>query len=195
MKKFLLAAAAVCAFPAAAFAQDTASDTTADTTANTTSNDSRSGGLEPYVGVLGGVDIYDHHSEFGSNATHQALDGFLVSAVAGVNVGVGPLFVGGEGNVAKGTKDIDWEYGLSGRVGARAGKTSLIYVSAGYEWIRPHTDRGFPRHSDWLYGAGVELGPQDLGMSGSSSRLRLRLQADTYDFHSVRPMIGVVMHM
>jgi opacity protein-like surface antigen len=191
MKKVLLAAAAVCAFPAVAFAQDTASDTTADAPSDART----SGGLEPYVGLLGGVDIYDHDSEFGSNDRHQALDGFLVSAVAGVNVDVGPLFVGGEGNVAKGTKDINWEYGLSGRVGARTGKTGLIYVSAGYEWIRPHTDRGFPRHSDWLYGAGVELGPQDLGMSNSSSRLRLRLQADTYDFHSIRPMIGVVMHM
>ena len=181
MKRLLLAAVMLVASPAVAYAQDT--------------DGSSNAGFEPYVGVLAGGDVYDHQSEFGSNGRHGIMDGYLISAIAGVNVPLGGAFVGAEGNVAKGTNDIDWEYGVKGRVGVRTGTSGLIFGSVGYQWVDGHRSRGFPHRSDWMYGGGVEVGPADLGMGGSSSGLRLRLQAETYDFHSIRPMVGVVLHM
>jgi opacity protein-like surface antigen len=144
---------------------------------------------------LGGGEFHDHQGEFGSNGRHGIMDGYLISGIAGVNVPLGKFFVGAEGDIAKGTNDIDWEYGVKGRAGLRAGNTGLVYISAGYEWVRGKTSRGYPHRSDMIYGGGVEVGPQDLGMGGSSSGIRLRLQADTYNFHSIRPMAGIVFHM
>jgi len=122
------------------------------------------------------------------------MNGALVSGVAGVNVPLGPVFAGVEGNVAKGFSDIDWEYGVKGRLGVRAGESGLIYASGGYQWV--NGKRGFGDNKDWMYGLGVEVGPQDIGLGGvtGNSGVRLRLQADTYDFDSIRPMAGVVFH-
>ncbi len=185
MKKFLLAAAALVALPTAAMAQDTAPDGTP------------AFGIEPYVGVLGGYHNFDRRSEFGTSGNRGKMDGALIEGVAGVNVPLGPVFVGAEGSVAKGFKDIDWEYGVKGRIGARAGDSGLIYVSAGYQWVNGKGNRGYPDRSDWIYGVGVEVGPKDIGLGGitGNSGVRLRLSAETYDFDSIRPMAGLVFHL
>lgn len=184
MKTLLLAAVAAFAFTGVAHAQDTAPD------------GSKLTALEPYVGVLGGYHSFDRDSEFGTAGRHGKLDGALVSGIAGVNLGVGPAFVGVEGNATKGFKDIDWEYGVKGRVGVRAGESGLLYLSGGYQWVNGKGGRGYPDKSDWMYGMGVEVGPKDVNLTGIASEgVRLRLQADTYDFHSIRPMAGLVFHL
>ncbi|TVV75809.1 opacity protein [Sphingomonas solaris] len=185
MKTFFLAALALAALPTAAMAQDTAPDGTP------------AFGIEPYVGVLGGYHSFDRLSEFGTSGRRGRMDGALISGIAGVNVPLGPVFVGAEGNATKGFKDIDWEYGVKGRIGARAGDSGMIYASAGYQWVNGKGNRGFADRSDWIYGVGLEVGPKDIGLGGltGNSGVRLRLQAETYDFDSVRPMAGLVFHL
>lgn len=192
MKKIALCAAALIAVaPAAAFAQD--ADTTATTTEATAPDGTPAFGIEPYVGIMGGYDSYDKSSEFGSPRGGK-MNGALIQGVAGVNVPLGPVFVGAEGNVAKGFGDIDWEYGVKGRVGARAGDSGMIYASAGHEWV--NGKRGYSDQKDWIYGVGVEVGPKDIGLGGVTGNggLRLRFEVDTYDFDSIRPMAGVIAH-
>lgn len=181
MYKYLLAAAIIVTVPSMASAQSP--------------DGSKSFGVEPYVGLLGGVHSFDRRSEVGISPNDGSrMNGALVSGVAGVNVPLGPVFAGVEGNVAKGFSDIDWEYGVKGRLGVRAGESGLIYASGGYQWV--NGKRGFGDNKDWMYGLGVEVGPQDIGLGGvtGNSGVRLRLQADTYDFDSIRPMAGVVFH-
>lgn len=175
MRKFILAAAIAAFIPAVASAQGT------DVAPS----------FEPYVGVLGGGDVYKNSSQFGVVGNHGALNGSLLEGVGGVNIPLGPFFIGGEGDVAKGISDINWEYGARGRVGLRAGNTGLIYVSAGHEWIR--TRRGFADHDDWTYGFGMEVSAAGLSHdhSGPGSP-RLRIQMETYNFESIRPMAGIV---
>ena len=182
MKKFALAAALVAGLPAAAFAQDAAPD------------GSRPFGIEPYVGVLGGYHSFDRDSSFGTNARYGKPDGALIDGVAGVNVPLGPVFVGVEGNAGKGFNDIDWEYGVKARAGFRAGTSGLLYLSGGYQWVNGR--HGFGDRKDWMYGGGVEVGPQDIGLKGFTDAAgpRLRLQVDTYDMKSLRPMAGVIFH-
>lgn len=182
MKKLVFAAALMALIPAGAYAQDTAPD------------GSDAFGIEPYVGVLGGYHSFDRNSEFGLNADGSRMSGALISGIAGVNVPLGPVVVGVEGNATKGFSDIDWEYGVRGRLGARAGESGMIFVSGGYQWVEGK--RGFADNKDWIYGMGVEVGPQDIGLGGvtGNSGVRLRLQAETYDFDSIRPMAGVVFH-
>ena len=178
--------------PATAFAQDGSVDNAA---AEATAPDGTSAyGIEPYVGVLGGYHSFDRDSEFGASQTRGRVNGALISGVAGVNFPRGAAFVGVEGNATKGFGDIEWEYGVKGRVGARAGDSGLIYVSAGHQWI--NGKRGFSDQNDWIYGLGAEIGPKDIGLGGitSNSGVRLRLQVDTYDFDSLRPMAGVIVH-
>jgi outer membrane immunogenic protein len=181
MKKFFIAAAFAAALPTAALAQDTAPDGTP------------AFGIEPYVGVLGGYQTFDKDSEFGSPRGGR-MNGGLVSGVAGVNIPLGPVFVGAEGNASKGFGDIDWEYGVRGRVGARAGDSGMVFASAGYQWV--NGKRGYSYQKDWIYGVGVEVGPKDIGLGGitGNSGVRVRLQAETYDFDSIRPMAGVIFH-
>src|SRR3546814_17846592 len=100
MKKFLFAAAIVLSLPTAAFAQEEAPDGTP------------AFGIEPYVGVLAGYHVFDKDSEFGSPRGGR-MNGGLISGVAGINVPVGPAFVGVEGNAKTGFGDIEWEYGVS----------------------------------------------------------------------------------
>ena len=186
MKICFAAAALALALSAPAFAQDNPPATTPD--------GSKAFGIEPYVGVLGGYDNYSGRSKFGVNGGRGNMDGELVEGVAGVNVPLGAFFVGAEGTVSKGFKDIDWEYGVRGRAGLRAGTSGLIYGSAGYMWV--NGDHGFPDRKDWIYGLGVEVGPKDIGLGGitDSAGPRLRLQVDTFQFRSIRPMAGVMFH-
>jgi outer membrane immunogenic protein len=112
-----------------------------------------------------------------------------------VNANVGPIVLGVEGSAAKGiSKDIDWEYGAAGRLGVRAGKDSMFFGKVGYQWTN-FAALG-PDSRDYhgtIYGLGVEVSAADMGMNGNRSNLRLRAQVDTRgDFHSVRPMMGVV---
>lgn len=182
MKVSLMAAAVALTVSTAAFAQEAAPD------------GSPAFGVEPYVGVLGGYHNFDRDSEFGTNGNRGKMDGAMVSGVVGVNVPLGAFFVGAEGNVGKGFKDIDWDYGVTGRLGLRAGDSGLIYASAGHQWV--NGDKGFPDHHDWVYGLGVEVGPKDIGLGGltGNAGVRLRLQMDTYDGESIRPMAGVLFH-
>lgn len=184
MKKFLLATAIAFCVPAVAQAQDTAPD------------GSRAFGIEPYVGILGGYHSFDRDSEMPLSTTHGKMNGALLSGIAGINIPVGPVFVGVEGNATKGFSDIDWEYGVKGRIGARAGNSGLIFVSGGYQWVNGKGNRGFTDQKDWVYGLGVEVGPKDIGLGGVTGKAgpRLRFQVDTYDFDSIRPMAGVVFH-
>jgi outer membrane immunogenic protein len=182
MYKIVLAAALAAGCSVAASAQETSPD------------GSRAFGIEPYVGVLGGYHSFDRSSEFGTNGRYGQMDGALISGIAGVNVPLGPVFVGVEGNATKGFKDIDWEYGVKGRAGFRAGESGLLFVSAGYQWVNGR--RGFADKKDIVYGGGVEVGPRDIGLGGilGEAGPRIRLQVDTYDFDSIRPMAGVVFH-
>ena len=188
MKSLIAAALVALALPAAAHAQDASAVTAPDGT--------RAFGIEPYVGVLGGYASYDRDSKFGVSPTDGRLNGYLAGGVAGINLPLGPVFVGVEGNAAKGFDDIDWEYGAKGRAGVRAGNSGMIFVSAGYEWVNARSSHGFDDHHGWTYGAGLEVGPKDLGMTGNNSGLRLRLEADTAgNFRSIQPMAGVVFHL
>src|SRR3546814_19902501 len=90
-------------------------------------------GIEPYVGVLGGYHSFDRDSEFGTVPGRSRFDGAVISGIAGVNVPLGPVVIGAEGNVGKGFGDIDWEYGVAGRAGFRAGESGLIFASSGYQ--------------------------------------------------------------
>ena len=182
MYKIVLAAALAAGMSFAASAQETSPD------------GSKPFGIEPYVGILGGYHSFDRRSEFGTNGDRGYMDGALISGIAGVNVPLGGFFVGAEGNATKGFKDIDWEYGVKGRAGVRAGESGLLYLSAGYQWVNGR--KGYADRSDLMYGAGVEGGPKDIGLGGvtGTSGPRLRLQIDTYDFDSIRPMAGVVFH-
>src|SRR3546814_12645601 len=69
-----------------------------------------------------------------------------------------------EGNATKGFGDIDWEYGVRGRAGVRAGDSGMIFASAGYQWVNGR--RAYSDHKDWIYGVGVEVGPKDIGLGG-----------------------------
>lgn len=184
MKFTPILAAVAFAFAAPAVAQDAAPD------------GSSAFGFEPYIGVLGGVHAFDGSSDFGGGNIGDRLYGPLVSGIAGFNIPLGPLFAGVEGNVAKGFTSIDWEYGVAGRLGFRAGETGLIYASAGYQWVNGKASRGFDDRHDMMYGIGVEVGPREIGLGGvtGESGVRLRLQVDTYNFDSIRPMAGLVLH-
>jgi len=181
MKFALIAAAFAASIGTAAIAQDRSPDGSEPAVS-----------FEPYVGVLGGYHNFDRRSEFGTVGSRGKMDGALIEGVAGVNIPLGPVFVGVEGLAAKGFKDIDWEYGVRGRVGMRAGQSGLIYASAGYQWVNGR--KGFADHKDMTYGLGVEVGPKEIGLGGvfGEAGPRLRLQADTYDFDSIRPMAGLV---
>lgn len=190
MKKLLMAAAAAAfVIPAAASAQDTTTD------------GSRAFGIDPYVGVMGGYEGFDSDPGAGIPVSPRGsrLKGGLVEGVAGVNVPLAGFFVGVEGNAAKGfTGDIDWEYGVHGRVGARAGETGLVYVKAGYRWVNfDRYGRDSRDFGDVSYGIGGEFGPGAIGLDGLVRKEGVRFRAEvstTGEFESVRPMIGVIGH-
>jgi outer membrane immunogenic protein len=192
MRKLVLAVvAASAAFVATpSFAQDTAPDGT------------KAFGIDPYVAVRGGWEEFDNGSlpaRVGGVPRSNKLNGSIVEGLVGVNVPLGPLFVGAEGNVAKGISgDIDWQYGAAGRAGFRAGESGLFYGKVGYQWVNfdKRTDTGRDFH-DMTYGVGFEVGPKDIGLGGitGNAGFRLRGEVSTYgNFDSFRPTLGVVAH-
>jgi len=150
--------------------------------------------FEPYVGVLGGIHDFDNEQYNGS--TPSGFNGRIVEGVAGVNYNLGSKFIiGAEGSVAKGISgDIDWEYGAAGRIGFRAGKDSMFFAKAGYQWTNFDALGNNSRDYDGtIYGVGAELSLADMGSSADRSNIRFRAQVDTRgDFHSFRPMAGIV---
>ena len=221
MRKLTLAAlfATAClAVPAAVQAQDTSSDTSATTTSDTSGptapDGSKAFGIVPYFGVMGGYETFDNQansagipqarSPNGSIRNNYHLAGGLVEGVAGVNIPLGPLFAGVEGSVAKGfTGNIDWEYGAAARAGFRAGDSGLFYGKVGYKWINfDHFSSNSTANTNhdyhgWEYGIGFEAGPKDIGLGGLTGRagVRLRGEVSTFqNFHSIRPMLGIITH-
>ncbi len=199
MRKLVLAAvAASAAFVATPSLAQDATTTTADTAPATAPDGTRAFGIEPYVAVRGGWEEFQSDSVPGAPRQNK-LNGSLVEGLAGVNIPLGPVFVGAEGNVAKGVSgDIDWQYGAAGRFGFRAGDSGLIYGKVGYQWVnfdkRVNTDRDF---HDMTYGIGFEVGPKDIGLGGitSNSGIRLRGEVSSYGWtNSFRPTLGIVAH-
>lgn len=183
MKKLLLTAVAALCLPVAAVAQEAPDGTPAF-------------GIEPYVGIGGGYHDFDRGTR-GALQWNQgkAASGALITGFAGVNVPVSFFVVGVEGNVAKGFSDIDWEYGVTGHIGVRAGDSGMFFVRAGYHWIE--ADNGFQDDRNEIYGFGVEVGPKDIGLGGitGNAGVRLRLTVDTFDeFQSIRPTAAMVFH-
>ena len=187
-KTLLLALATVAAIPAAANAQ-------------TAPDGSRAFGIEPYVGVSGVYENFDRFpdakSKLAPRANGSRIDGGLVEGVAGVNLPLGPVFVGAEGNVSKGFDgDFDWQYGVVGRAGVRVGQSGLFYGRAGYQWINFDGSENNGDIGNEIYGLGLEVGPKDIGLEGITNRAGVRFKAEmnTYDFESLRPSLGVVFH-
>jgi outer membrane immunogenic protein len=182
MKILLFAAmAAASALPVAAVAQDAPSS---------------SSRIEPYIGVMGGIDNFENERS-ASGIPPVGYHGRIVEGIAGVNYTIaGPIMVGVEGNATKGVSGaIDWEYGAAGRIGLKAGKDSMFFGKVGYQWVNFDALGDNSRDYDGMtYGAGVELSAADMGVtSGVGRNLRLRVQADTFgNFRSVRPMAGIV---
>jgi len=162
----------------------------------------RAFGIEPYVAVLGGYERFDRAPGHGIPATPvggNKLDGGLVQGIVGVNVPLGPVFVGVEGNVTKGfTGDIDWQYGAAGRFGVRAGESGLFYGKVGYQWVNfARYGKNSPDYDAITYGIGAEVGPKDIGLGGitGNSGVRFRLEVSTFgSADSFRPMAGAVFH-
>lgn len=190
MRNALLAAVAATMFATPALAQDaTAPDGTP------------AFGIEPYIGIMGGYHDFDSDNRGvltrNCNGASGCADGGFVEAVAGVNLPLGPVFVGAEGNIAKGFKGLDYEYGVYGRAGFRAGDTGQIYGKVGYQWVQTDDKSNGNRDDDGIaYGLGAEVGPKDIGLGGltGNSGVRLRLEVSTFDFQSLRPSAGVVFH-
>ncbi len=203
-KSLLLASAMTFSTNAAAQSQ-TATPTpssTATPDAMTASDGSDAFGFEPYVAVLGGYFNYDRNSTdsgIPNRANGNNREGAIVEGIVGANIPLGAVFVGAEGSVAKGIDGaIDWQYGVAGRLGFRAGESGMIYGKAGYEWVN-FTDDAVTGGRDFgneVYGLGFEVGPRDIGLGGltGESGARIRLEVTTYDFSSIRPMAGVVFH-
>ena len=91
----------------------------------------------------------------------------------------------------------DWEYGVAGRAGVRAGESGMFYGKVGYQWINFDNGKDSPDYDAMMYGIGFEVGPKDIGLGGvtGQSGIRLRGEVQTYDdFNSLRPTLGVVAH-
>ena len=163
----------------------------------------RAFGIEPYVGIMGGWEQFDNEPNRAgipqAASRDDKLNGSLVQGIVGVNVPLGPVFVGAEGNVAKGVSgDIDWQYGAAGRFGFRAGDSGLIFGKVGYQWV--NFDRFGNNSRDYhavSYGAGFEVGPKDIGLGGVTGNSGIRLRGEVSTFgktNSFRPMLGVIGH-
>ena len=206
----LVAAAAAAIVSAPAFAQDAAPVDTQDTApapmqdnAPATAPDgSRAFGIDPYVAVMGGWEGFDRQVGHGVPFTPlngHKLQGALVEGIVGVNIPLGPVFVGAEGNATKGVDGaIDWEYGAAGRFGVRAGDSGLFYGKVGYQWVNfARYGNNSPDFGAITYGIGAEIGPKDIGLGGITGRsgIRLRTEVSTYgSAKSFRPMAGLVAH-
>lgn len=210
MRKLSLAVAlATTTLAVPAFAQDYSTTGTADAAADTAATEgptapdgTRAFGIDPYVAVMGGWEGFDRRVGNGIPNTPlngNKLDGSLVQGVVGVNVPLGPVFVGVEGNAAKGVSgDIDWEYGAAGRFGLRAGESGLFYGKVGYQWVNfARFGKDSRDYGAMTYGIGAEVGPKDIGLSGitGNAGVRFRAEVSTYGHaDSFRPMAGAVLH-
>ena len=220
MRKLSLAialAAATVAVPA--FAQDMSAPAPVDNSAQpgeaAAPDGSKAFGIEPYFGVMGGWEQFDNERGHGIpqalNADNSLRRGYkpsgsLVQGVLGVNVPLGPVFVGAEGNVIKGIDgNIDWEYGAAGRFGFRAGDSGIFYGKVGYQWVNfdhfsGRSTNGGDTGRDYsaiTYGIGAEVGPQSIGLKGitGNAGFRIRAEVNTFgDAQSFRPMLGIVTH-
>jgi opacity protein-like surface antigen len=177
----------------------TGSTTTMDqgmrTDGPTSPDGSKAFGIEPYFGVLGGYHSYDRITD-STGFRAPRFDGAQIEGIIGVNIPLGPLFVGVEGHGSYGFGDARWEYGVRGRGGARIGESGLVYASAGYMWTDVRNGRGFADRESWMWGIGVEAGPRDIGLGGVTGKSgpRFRVSVETADFDSLRPMAGVIFH-
>jgi opacity protein-like surface antigen len=144
---------------------------------------------------MGGYHLFDRKPGL-TGFNDQRYDGAVIEGVLGANLPLGPVFVGVEGHGAKGFGDIDWEYGVRGRAGFRAGESGMIYGTVGHTWFEARGNRGFTDRKDWVYGLGVEVGPRDIGLGGltGQSGARIRLSVETFDGKSIRPMGGLIFH-
>ena len=212
---------AATAFAAPAFAQDMAAPAPAPTDNSAAPGEaaapdgSKAFGIEPYVGIMGGWEQFDNVGNHGipralnadgSVRNNYRADGALVQGVVGVNVPLGPVFVGVEGNVIKGVDgNIDWEYGAAGRFGFRAGDSGIFYGKVGYQWVNfdhfaQFSTNGGRTNRDYnavTYGIGAEVGPQSIGLKGitGNAGFRIRAEVNTFgDAQSLRPMLGVITH-
>ena len=207
MLKLSLAAVALAAATVAAPALAQDSDLPAGTA--TAPDGTRAFGLDPYVAVMGGWEGFDRRPGHGIPAVGpngNKLDGGLVQGVVGFNVPLGPVFIGAEGNAAKGfSGDIDWEYGAAGRFGVRAGESGLFYGKVGYQWVNfdhfsARSTNGGNTGRDYsaiTYGIGAEVGPQSIGLKGitGNAGFRIRAEVNTFgDAQSFRPMLGIITH-
>ena len=200
MRKFILAAASLAAFAAVpALAQDAPGDAAPGEAA--APDGSKAFGIEPYFGILGGYERFDRNAGHGipQTNTSRKLDGALVQGIVGVNVPLGPVFVGAEGNVAKGVDGaIDWEYGAAGRFGFRAGDSGLIYGKVGYQWVNfDRFGKNSPDYDAITYGAGFEVGPKSIGLKGITGNAGFRIRGEVSTFgnaDSFRPMLGIISH-
>jgi outer membrane immunogenic protein len=220
MRKLSLAialAAATVAVPA--FAQDMSAPAPVDNSAQpgeaAAPDGSKAFGIEPYFGVMGGWEQFDNErghgipqalNADGSTRRGYKPSGSLVQGVLGVNVPLGPVFVGAEGNVIKGIEgNIDWEYGAAGRFGFRAGDSGLIYGKVGYQWVNfdhfsGNSTNGGVTNRDYsaiTYGIGAEVGPQSIGLKGITGNAGFRIRAEVNTFgnaQSFRPMLGIITH-
>jgi outer membrane immunogenic protein len=200
---FGLGVAALALFAAApAFAQDASTDSgsidagspAANVAAGAAPDGTAGFGFKPYVGVLGGYHSFDSRKSGPPYNRAGIGNGAVIQGVVGANIPLGPGFVGVEGNAAKDFHELDWEYGLAGRVGFRAGDSGLIYGKAGYQWVEFDGPR---KREGVLYGIGAEVGPKDLGLGGvtGNAGIRLRFDLDTVEFKSFKPMAGIVFHL
>jgi outer membrane immunogenic protein len=220
MRKLSLAialAAATVAVPA--FAQDMSAPAPVDNSAQVgeaaAPDGSKAFGIEPYFGIMGGWEQFDNQAGHGIpqalNADGSTRRGYrpsgsLVQGVAGINIPLGPVFIGAEGNAIKGIDgNIDWEYGAAGRFGFRAGDSGLIYGKVGYQWVNfdhfsGNSTNGGVTNRDYsaiTYGIGAEVGPQSIGLKGitGNAGFRIRAEVNTFgDAQSFRPMLGIITH-
>ncbi|RMB34355.1 outer membrane immunogenic protein [Sphingomonas sp. PP-F2F-G114-C0414] len=212
---------AATAFAAPVFAQDMAApapvpaDNSAAPGEAAAPDGSKAFGIEPYVGIMGGWEQFDNVGNHGipralnsdgSVRNNYRADGALVQGVVGVNVPLGPVFVGVEGNVIKGVDgNIDWEYGAAGRFGFRAGDSGIFYGKVGYQWVNfdhfaQFSTNGGRTNRDYnavTYGIGAEVGPQSIGLKGITGNAGFRIRAEVNTFgtaQSFRPMLGIITH-
>jgi len=214
MRKLLLSAAIPATLLAApAMAQDASYPAPTDQAATDAApaaeapDGSRAFGIEPYFGVMGGWEQFDSEPNKagiptaipGRNFRNNELNGSLVQGVVGFNVPLGPVFVGAEGEVSKGVSgDIDWQYGVGGRFGLRAGESGLFYGKVGYRWVNfDRFGNDSPDYDAITYGVGFEVGPKSIGLPGVTGESGIRLRGEVSTFgsaHSFRPMLGLVTH-
>lgn len=148
------------------------------------------GQAEFYVGGQAG------YHDIGDNALGGDDGGAIVGTYAGVDVPVGEsLVLGLEGNWNRGTNAIDYEYGVAGKLGVRAGARTQLFVRGGYQEVDfdlgnivngPVPAGLDDTDGDYLVGAGAQY--------KLNENLSLRGVVDTIAFDTVRATAGLAYH-